>query len=278
MESVSAVRCFGGTQHVYQHESGTLKSTMKFGVFLPDNIRQPAATLIWLSGLTCTEENFIAKAGAQRIASELGLILVNPDTSPRGETVPDDPDGAYDLGLGAGFYLNASQSPWKNHYQMQSYIEDEFHELILSNFPVDSDRLGILGHSMGGHGALTIALRSPDKYRTVSALAPICSPIHCPWGKKAFTAYLGADESIWRQYDSVALIEDGARVNEILVDQGNEDAFLESQLNPELLEHACVQAGIDLEIRYQPGYDHSFYFIASFIEDHLRWHNARLTG
>mgnify|MGYP001028578529 CR=1 FL=1 len=278
MESLSEARSFNGTQFVYQHQSAVLKGSMNIGVYLPDNIpdSKKAPALIWLSGLTCTEENFIAKAGAQRIASELGIILIAPDTSPRGEMVPDDPENAYDFGLGAGFYVDATQDPWSTHYQMRSYIEEELHQLLNSELPIDENRIGIFGHSMGGHGALTIALRSPEKYRSVSAFAPICSPINCPWGQKALTGYIGKDQSGWREYDSCALIEDGARIPDILVDQGSDDGFLEEQLKPDLLTNACKHADIDLTLRIQVGFDHSYYFIASFMEDHLRWHAQRL--
>ena len=204
------------------------------------------------------------------------MILVAPDTSPRGEGVPDDPDGAYDFGLGAGFYVNAIQPLWQQHYQMRDYVEQELHQLVLESFPVDQKRLGISGHSMGGHGALTMALRSPDKFRSVSAFSPICSPINSPWGEKALRGYLGEDPSIWRDYDACSLINDGAQVSSILVDQGTDDSFLSEQLKPDLLELACSTAGIDLTLRMQPGFDHSYYFIASFMEDHLRWHSDRL--
>ena len=232
--------------------------------------------MIWLSGLTCTEENFTTKAGAQRVASELGLTLIAPDTSPRGEGVPDDADGAYDFGLGAGFYVNATQAPWNHHYQMHDYIEHELYELICSLLIIDISRLGIFGHSMGGHGALTMALRSPERFKSVSAFAPICSPINCPWGQKALTGYLGHDQERWRSYDACALIADGARTDAILIDQGSADDFLTEQLKPELLKSACDSAGIDLTLRNQTAFDHGYYFIASFIEDHLRWHDKRL--
>ncbi|MGV0035781.1 MAG: S-formylglutathione hydrolase [Candidatus Azotimanducaceae bacterium WSBS_2022_MAG_OTU7] len=276
MERISQAKNYAGTQCVYRHHAATLDCSMNFGIYLPDNLSAPAPTLFWLSGLTCTEDNFITKAGAQRVASELGIILVAPDTSPRGERVPDDPDAAYDFGLGAGFYVNATQSPWQTHYQMRSYIEQELYQLILESFPVDQERLGIFGHSMGGHGALTMALRSPDKFRSVSALSPICSPINCPWGEKALGGFLGEDQSGWREYDTCALIEDGANTTAILVDQGTDDNFLNEQLKPELLAAACSKAGIELTLRMQPGFDHSYYFISSFMEDHLRWHSDHL--
>jgi S-formylglutathione hydrolase len=276
MEKLSQSKNHHGTQFVYRHDADTLRCSMNFGIYLPDNISAPAPALFWLSGLTCTENNFITKAGAQRVASELGMILVAPDTSPRGEGVPDDPDGAYDFGLGASFYVNATQPLWQQHYQMRDYVEEELHQLVLESFPVDHKRLGIFGHSMGGHGALTMALRSPDKFRSVSAFSPICSPINSPWGEKALRGYLGEDPSIWRDYDACSLINDGAQVSSILVDQGTDDSFLNEQLKPDLLDLACSTAGIDLTLRMQPGFDHSYYFIASFMEDHLRWHSDRL--
>ena len=276
MEKISQSKNHHGTQFVYRHDADTLCCSMNFGIYLPDNISAPAPALFWLSGLTCTENNFITKAGAQRVASELGMILVAPDTSPRGEGVPDDPDGAYDFGLGAGFYVNAIQPLWQQHYQMRDYVEQELHQLVMESFPVDHKRLGIFGHSMGGHGALTMALRAPDKFRSVSAFSPICSPINSPWGEKALRGYLGEDPSIWRDYDACSLINDGAQVSSILVDQGTDDSFLNEQLKPDLLDLACSTAGIDLTLRMQPGFDHSYYFIASFMEDHLRWHSDRL--
>jgi S-formylglutathione hydrolase len=233
--------------------------------------------VLWfLSGLTCTEENFTVKAGAQRVASELGLMLIAPDTSPRGEDMPDDAQGAYDFGLGAGFYVDAVEAPWARHYRMRSYIERELPDLIAKNLPADMSRQGITGHSMGGHGALTIALRNPGRFKAVSAFAPIASPMNCPWGEKALSNYIGPDRSAWRAYDACALIEDGARLPDLLIDQGTADSFLESQLKPQLLEGACARAGQPLTLRMQEGYDHSYFFIATFIEDHLRWHAKRL--
>ena len=274
IEVVNEAHLFNGQQLTYRHTAYTLNCDMNFAVYVPD---QPTGNcLIWLSGLTCTEENFTTKAGAQRVASELGLTLVAPDTSPRGDGVPDDADSAYDFGLGAGFYVNAIESPWDQHYQMHSYIEKELYNLVCSELTVDSNQIGIFGHSMGGHGALTMALRSPDQFKSVSAFAPICSPINCPWGQKALPGYLGDDPSLWRNYDACALIEDGARVKAILVDQGAADGFLEEQLKPELLQAACETADIDLTLRMRPAFDHSYYFIASFIEDHLHWHNNQL--
>jgi S-formylglutathione hydrolase len=233
--------------------------------------------VLWfLSGLTCTEENFTTKAGAQRVAAELGLMLVMPDTSPRGEGVPGDPAGSYDFGLGAGFYVDATQAPYAAHYRMRSYIEVELPALIAANLPADMTRQAISGHSMGGHGAITIALRNPGRFRSVSAFAPIVAPIEVPWGQKALGGYLGPDQAAWRQYDATALIADGHRLPGLLVDQGTADNFLSSQLRPELLEASCARADIPLTLRRQEGYDHSYYFIASFIEDHIRYHAAAL--
>lgn len=278
LEPVSQTKCFGGTQWVYRHASRETGTAMKFAAFLPPQAESGPVPVLWfLSGLTCTEENFTVKAGAQRLAAELGIALLAPDTSPRGDGVPDDPDGAYDFGLGAGFYVDATEAPWATHYRMRSYLEQELPELVGRSLPLDMGRQAITGHSMGGHGALTMALRDQGRFRSVSAFAPICSPMHCPWGEKALTGYLGADPAAWRQYDACALIADGARVPSILVDQGLADGFLETQLKPELLERACAGAGIGLTLRRQPGYDHSYFFIATFIDDHLRWH-ARALG
>lgn len=277
IETISAHASFGGVQGYYRHASDATGTPMRFSVFTPPQAKDGRVpVLFWLSGLTCTEDNFTVKAGAQRVAAELGLIIVAPDTSPRGEAVPDDPDGAYDFGLGAGFYVDATQAPWAQHYQMYSYIADELWEVIGRGFPADVTRAGIFGHSMGGHGALTIGLKNPEKYRSISAFAPIVSPMNSPWGDKALGGYLGADRAAWRQYDACALIEDGKRAKELLVDQGDKDQFLETQLKPHLLEAACEKAGIPLTLRMQPGYDHSYFFMASFMENHLRWRAARL--
>ncbi|MBM6579122.1 S-formylglutathione hydrolase [Microvirga sp. BT689] len=276
-ETVSQSRCFGGTQFVYRHVSRETGTPMRLAVFVPPQAKDAKVPVLWfLSGLTCTEENFTVKAGAQRVASELGLMLIAPDTSPRGEGVPDDPDGAYDFGLGAGFYVDAVEGPWARHYRMRSYIEQELPELVADTLPADMSRQGITGHSMGGHGALTIALRNPGRFKAVSAFAPIASPMNCPWGEKALSNYIGPDRSAWRDYDACALIEDGARLPDLLVDQGTADSFLDSQLKPQLLEEACAKAGQPLILRRQEGYDHSYFFIATFIEDHLRWHAERL--
>lgn len=275
MEVVSSWRAHGGTQGVYKHQSEVTGTEMAFSVFVPPHAPATRLPVVWfLSGLTCTHANVTEKGEFRAACAELGLILVAPDTSPRGEGVADDP--AYDLGQGAGFYVDATQAPWTPHFRMRSYIEDELPALIAAEFPADMTRQGIMGHSMGGHGALTIALREPDRFRSVSAFAPIVAPSQVPWGEKALTAYLGTDRSAWRDYDAVALIEAGARLPEILVDQGEADAFLAEQLRPDLLRAACDQAGIALTLRIQPGYDHSYYFISSFMADHLHWHAERL--
>jgi S-formylglutathione hydrolase len=279
LETVSRNRCFGGEQRVYRHRSAETGTDMRFAAFLPPGAGEGGrrVPVVWfLSGLTCTEENFTVKAGAQRVAAELGLVLVAPDTSPRGEGVPDDPQGAYDFGLGAGFYVDATQEPWAKNYRMWSYVSRELPALVEAELPADMGRQGVSGHSMGGHGALTLALRHPGRFKAVSAFAPISSPMNCPWGEKALGGYLGPDRSAWRAHDSCALIEDGARVPDLLVDQGTADNFLENQLKPRLLEDACERAGVPLTLRMQEGYDHSYFFIATFIEDHLRWHARRL--
>jgi S-formylglutathione hydrolase len=277
-ETVSKSRSFGGTQLVCKHESAATGTPMRLAVYLPPQADTAKVPVVWfLSGLTCSEENFTVKAGAQRVASQLGLMLIAPDTSPRGDGVPNDPDEAYDFGLGAGFYVDATEAPWSRHYRMASYIAEELPRLIGVAFPADMTRQAIMGHSMGGHGALTLALKHPGRFRSVSAFAPIASPMNCPWGVKALTGYLGSDKAAWRAYDSCALIDDGARIADLLVDQGTADNFIDSQLKPELLEAACARSGISLTLRRQPGYDHSYFFIASFIEEHLRWHAERLT-
>jgi S-formylglutathione hydrolase len=271
MEIVSKVRSFGGTQLVCRHDSRSTGTAMRFGVYLPPAAEKAKVPVLWfLSGLTCTEANFTEKAGAQRVAAELGLMLVVPDTSPRGEGVANAE--AYDLGQGAGFYLDATQTPWAAHFKMESWIAKELPEVIAKEFPADMSRQGISGHSMGGHGALTLALRHPGIFASVSAFAPICAPTQVPWGEKAFAAYLGPDRTAWRKHDACALIEDGGRLPHVLVDQGAADQFLDNQLKPELLKAACDKAGIPLTLRMQEGYDHSYYFIASFVEDHLRHH------
>ncbi len=279
LETVSTNKSFGGTQGVYRHASGQTGTAMTFSVYLPPQASAGKCPVVWyLSGLTCSHTNVTEKGGFQRLCSELGLIFVAPDTSPRGDGVPDDPDGAYDFGLGAGFYVDASEAPYKTHYRMYSYIAEELPKIVAANFSADMSRQAIMGHSMGGHGALTIALKNPGRYKSVSAFAPISSPLSCPWGEKALTFYLGGDRGRWRAYDATALIADGQSVGEILVDQGTDDPFLNEQLKPELLKAACDSAAIPLTLRLQDGYDHSYYFIASFMDDHLRWHAARLTG
>ena len=275
LETLSTVRTFGGVQGVYRHQSRKTGTPMTFSVFLPPQ-DGPRPVVWYLSGLTCTHANVTEKGQFQRVCAELGLIFVAPDTSPRGEGVADDPEGAYDFGLGAGFYLDATEPAFAAHYRMESYIVSELPDLIAANFPADMTRQGLTGHSMGGHGALTLALKHPGRFASVSAFAPIASPMRCPWGEKALGGYLGADRAAWRRHDATALLEDGARLREILVDQGGADSFLESQLKPELLEQACRDAGVPLTLRRQPGYDHSYFFIASFMEDHLRWHAERL--
>ena len=278
MDQISAARLFGGVQYVFRHSSEATGTPMTFAAFVPPHgIGETLPVVYFLAGLTCTEENFTVKAGAQRVAAELGLILIAPDTSPRGEGVPDDAEGAYDFGLGAGFYLNATALPWARHYKMEDYILQDLPRAVASALPVDMTRQSIMGHSMGGHGALTLSLRNPGRFRATSAFAPIVAPSQCAWGEKALGGYLGPDRAAWRGHDAVALIEDGAKIADILVDQGLADKFLADQLKPELLEAACDKAGIPLTLRRQDGYDHSYYFIASFIEDHLRWHAARLT-
>ncbi|MFL6862680.1 MAG: S-formylglutathione hydrolase [Allosphingosinicella sp.] len=277
METLSTARAFGGTQGVYRHASRETGTDMVFAVYLPPQAGAPGARLpvLWyLSGLTCTHANVMEKGGYQRVCAELGLILVAPDTSPRGEGVADDP--AYDFGQGAGFYVDATQAPFAAHYRMESYVAEELPALVAEHFPANPARQSITGHSMGGHGAITLALRRPGRYRSVSAFAPIVAPSQVPWGEKALGFYLGPDRAAWRRHDSVALIEDGARLPELLVDQGGADAFLDTQLQPDRLRDACAAAAIPLTLRMQPGYDHSYYFIATFMEDHLRWHGERL--
>ena len=277
MESISYNKMFGGEQRRYKHVSESLSCDMFFSIYLPPQVSGgPVPVLYWLSGLTGTDENFVIKAGAQRTAAELGLIIVTADTSPRGEGVPDDPEQAYDFGLGAGFYLNATESPWNKHYRMYDYITQELPALINANFPADPMRQSVFGHSMGGHGALSIALKNPDKYRSVSAFAPIVSPINCPWGCKAFKNYLGDDVASWQEYDSVSLVGRAAPHLPMLIDQGSADEFLEKQLKPDLFLAACEEAGYPVQFISREGYDHSYFFIASFIEEHLRFHNKIL--
>ena len=267
--------CFGGWQDVYRHPSAALGCSMNVAVYLPPQAeKEKLPVLYWLSGLTCTEQNFITKAGAQRYAAEHGVIIVAPDTSPRGDGIPDDE--AYDLGKGAGFYLNATREPWAEHFRMYDYIVSELPALVETAFPA-TDARAVSGHSMGGHGALTIALKNPGRYRSVSAFSPIVAPSQAPWGEKAFTAYLGSDRTEWKEHDAVALVSTALKGRlPLLVDQGDADEFLENQLKPQLLEAACAQAKHPLTLRMQPGYDHSYYFVASFIGEHIRYHAEAL--
>ena len=277
LEQIGKNKSFGGHQLRYKHASKVLGCDMTFSVYLPPQADKGSVPLLyWLSGLTCTDENFVTKAGAQRYAAEQGVAIVAPDTSPRGEGVPDDPEGAYDFGYGAGFYLNATQAPWDKHYKMYNYIVEELPALVNGNFPIDSKKVSIFGHSMGGHGAITIAMKNPDKFKSVSAFAPISSPTRCAWGEKVFSGYLGDNREDWKQYDSTELIKAATKKLPLLVDQGDADNFMKEQLKPELLEQACKEAGYPVELRMQPGYDHSYFFIASFIEDHIRFHAGYL--
>jgi S-formylglutathione hydrolase len=277
VETVSTNRSHGGVQGVYKHSSRETGTTMTFSVFVPPHQEGVKLPVVWyLSGLTCTHANVTEKGEFRKACAELGLIFVAPDTSPRGEGIPGDPANAYDFGLGAGFYVDATQAPFARNYRMWSYVTEELPELIAATFPVNPKRQSILGHSMGGHGALTIALSHPDRYRAASAFSPIVAPSEVPWGVKALGGYLGEDRMAWRKHDAVALIEDGGRFADLLVDYGDADPFLAEQLRPELLERACAKAEIPLTLRCQPGYDHSYYFISTFIDDHLRWHAARL--
>ncbi|TVV42138.1 S-formylglutathione hydrolase [Thalassolituus sp. C2-1] len=281
VERLSQNKSFGGWHKQYRHQSAVLNCSMRFAIFLPPQASNgnPVPVLYWLSGLTCSDENFMQKAGAQRLAAELGIAIVAPDTSPRGEGVADDPQGAYDLGLGAGFYLNATQPPWAAHYRMEDYVLQELPALIEALFPV-SDKRAISGHSMGGHGALTLALKNPQRFTSVSAFSPISNPSRCPWGIKAFSAYLGNDREQWLAYDSSELMRNSPASAHLpaLVDQGLADDFLSNQLHPETLEDAAKASGYPLTLRRHEGYDHSYYFISSFIDDHLRFHAQYLAG
>lgn len=280
LETLSETCCFGGRIGFYRHRSTVNDCNMQFSVFVPPQaVERRVPVLTFLSGLTCSEENFMVKSGAQRVAARLGLMLVSPDTSPRGERVPDDPDEDYDMGIAAGFYLNATQTPWSRHYHMYDYITKELPPLVFNNFPGDPARHGLTGHSMGGHGALTIGLRNPDAYRSLSAFAPICTTLHSPWGRKALGYYLGADKKAWADYDACEVARrsgDVTRFDRILVDQGADDPYLAEQLRPELLEAACEESGLPLEMRIHQGYDHGYYFISTFIEEHLNFHFERL--
>ena len=275
METVSTNKAFGGVQGVHTHASAETGTEMTFSVFVPEHEAGAKLPVLWfLSGLTCTHANVTEKGEFRRACAEHGVILVAPDTSPRGDAVPDDE--AYDFGKGAGFYVDATEAPWKANFRMRSYLEIELPAVIAEHFPADMARQGITGHSMGGHGALTMALRDPSRFRSVSAFAPIVSPLSCPWGEKALTGYIGTDKGAWREYDACALIEGGARLPDLLVDQGTADGFLEGQLKTHLLEEACAKAGQPATIRMQEGYDHSYYFISSFMAEHIGWHAERL--
>ncbi|MGS2724708.1 S-formylglutathione hydrolase [Porticoccus sp. GXU_MW_L64] len=279
MEQISAAKMFGGQQLRYRHHSKALNCDMIFAVYLPPQAeQQPVPVLYWLSGLTCNDENFVTKAGAQRYAAEHGIAIIAPDTSPRGDGVPDDPQGAYDLGLGAGFYVNATQGPWDTHYRMYDYVVEELPQLVAAELPQISNTAAISGHSMGGHGALTIALKNPGRFTSVSAFAPICSPLRCPWGEKALGNYLGNNRDDWQRYDTTALLANASERLPTRVDQGDADNFLEEQLKTELLVDAAKAADYPMDIRMQPGYDHSYYFIASFIGEHVAFHARHLQG
>ena len=276
MELLQQNRCFDGEQRIYRFNSNTLKGDSRLGVYLPPQALEGEAcpALFYLAGLTCTEETFAIKAHAQRLAAQLGLILIMPDTSPRGDQVAQGDH--WDIGQGAGFYINATQAPWAEHYQMESFIADELYALVLQQFPIQQHRVGIFGHSMGGHGALTLAFKYPEKFKSVSAFAPICAPSQCPWGEKAFSNYLGNDQAVWKQHDATALVsEKGTLFNEILIDQGLQDQFY-AQLHPAAFQQACTQVGQALTLREHAGYDHGYYFIQSFMDDHLQFHAVQL--
>lgn len=275
LQVISTHKCFGGDQGVYTHQSSSTGTEMTFSVFMPEQSNDgPVPVLFYLSGLTCSWENFTVKGGAQRFASEHGIAIVSPDTSPRGDGVADDSD--FDMGQGAGFYLNATEDPWKAHFQMEDYIVKELPALINENFEVDIDRLGITGHSMGGHGALTLALKNPDLFKSLSAFSPIVSPTNCDWGQKALAGYLGNNVAKWADYDACILIDTKGWKKDILVDQGGADAFLDTELLPDMLVTSCKRQKVDLTIRLQEGYDHSYYFVSTFMGDHIAWHAERL--
>ena len=279
MQQIATNKMFGGQQGQYKHDSKTLNCEMVFSVFLPPlEDKENVPVLYWLSGLTCDDQNFVTKAGAQRVAVEYGIAIVCPDTSPRGEGVPDDEQGTWDFGLGAGFYVNATEQPWKTHYQMREYLVVELPKIISNNFPINTKRASISGHSMGGHGALTIALKYPELFRSVSAFSPIVSPLNCPWGEKALSHYLGDDRQTWTDYDACELVKSAKTQLPVLVDQGLADDFLQSQLKTELLIEATEKSDYPMTIRYQDGYDHSYYFIASFIEEHIKFHSQYLNS
>ena len=277
LETVSQAIMFGGVQSVYRHRSAATGTNMEFSVFVPchdEDINLPV--LFYLSGLTCNWENFTVKAGAQRYAAKHGVIIIAPDTSPRGDGIPDDQ--AYNFGQGAGFYVNATESPWKDYFRMYEYIVNELPSIVSANFNNDTSRVGIFGHSMGGHGALTIALKNPAIFTSVSAFSPIVAPSQVPWGEKAFTGYLGPNKDHWKEHDACALVQSAGWQHDILIDQGLADQFLVEQLKPELFEQACAASGVPLTLRRHKGYDHSYYFIATFVGDHIKWHAERLTG
>jgi len=280
IETLDETSCFGGKIGFYRHASSTNNCDMQFSVFVPPQAATgKVPVLTFLSGLTCSEENFMVKSGAQRVAAELGLMLVSPDTSPRGETVADDPDKAYDFGLGAGFYVNATQAPWSQHYQMYDYVTQELQQIIFENFPGDAARHGLTGHSMGGHGALIIGLRNPGMFKSLSAFAPICTTLGSPWGRKAMRNYLGDDTSAWAEFDACEVarnVADAGVYRSILIDQGKADPYLDEQLKPELLQAACDESGLALQLRIHDGYDHGYYFISTFIEAHLNFHAEQL--
>lgn len=277
LETISLNRSHGGTQGVYKHQSKATNTEMTFSVFVPDHAEGAMLpVLTYLSGLTCTQANVTEKGEYRAACAQHGIMFVAPDTSPRGDDVPDDE--AYDFGKGAGFYVDATQEPWATHFNMRRYVEEELPALIQAHFPADMARQGITGHSMGGHGALTVSLRNPGRFRSTSAFAPIVSPLNCPWGEMALTGYIGPDKAAWREYDACALIADGARLPDLLVDQGTADNFLEDQLKTGLLEQAVTAAGMKADIRMQAGYDHSYYFISTFMAEHVAWHAARLKG
>jgi S-formylglutathione hydrolase len=278
LKTISEHKCFDGVQGYYSHDSSEIGLSMRFSVYQPPQARKhKLPVLYYLAGLTCTEETFMIKAGAQRFAAKAGIILVAPDTSPRGANVPGEAE-SWDFGLGAGFYVDATREPWTKHYRMYSYVTEELPQVVGENFPTDGGRQGIFGHSMGGHGALVCALRNPDRYRSLSALAPICAPMRCPWGQKAFRAYLGENQSAWGIYDASELVKREAFPGTILIDQGMADKFLAEQLNPDVFEAACKQNKQSLQVRRHPGYDHGYYFISTFVEDHLRHHAAQLAA
>jgi S-formylglutathione hydrolase len=277
LETVSTVRSHGGMQGVYRHASSATQTDMTFAVYVPDHAPGETLPIVWyLSGLTCTHANVMEKGEYREACAKHRLIFIAPDTSPRGEGVPDDTEAAYDFGLGAGFYVDATQAPFDTHYKMRKYVEQELPSIIAEHFAADMARQGIMGHSMGGHGALTIALRNPGRFASTSAFAPIVSPTDCPWGRKALGGYLGSDQSAWADYDACRLIAGGARLPDLLVDQGEADNFLTEQLKTHLLEEACSKVGQKATIRMQPGYDHSYYFISTFMAEHLAWHAERL--